>query len=168
MDFLDLVENRYSVRSYRKDPVEQTALDTILKAAQLAPTAANRQAFRIVVIHTEGHEGLLENIYHRPFFTQAPIVLGIFAKTADAWVRSDGVNYALADAAIVMDHMVLAATSLGLGTCWVANFDPQAARREIGIGPAYEPVAFTPLGYSAVLPIDKKRKTLEALVTYLP
>jgi nitroreductase len=81
-------------------------------------------------------------------------------------VRSDGKNYNDVDLAIAMDHLVLAAANLGLGTCWIAAFDPAAAREVMGLPEGVEPVAFTPLGYPADYPGPKERKPLEELVRY--
>jgi nitroreductase len=93
-------------------------------------------------------------------------VIGICAVPGEAWVRRDVVNYAFVDAAIAMDHLVLAATDLGLGTCWIAAFDPAAARQVLGLPEGVEPIAFTPLGYPAGRPGPKQRKALDELVRY--
>jgi nitroreductase len=167
MDYFKLIANRYSIRSYKNDAVEQDKLNKILEAASLAPTAANRQAFKLVVINTRGREKELEKIYARDFFVQAPIVIGVFSKPQDSWVRVDGKNYSDVDAAIVMDHIILAATAEGLGTCWIGAFDPEAARTFAGLGDGFEPVAFTPIGYTDNSNFKKVRKPLEDFVVYL-
>jgi nitroreductase len=82
-------------------------------------------------------------------------------------VRSDGKNYNDVDVAIVMDHLILAAADLGLGTCWIAAFDPDAAREVLSLPEGVEPIAFTPLGYPADTARPKKRKPLEKLVRYI-
>ncbi len=166
MDLFEAISRRYSVRAYRSDPVEEEKLRRVLEAARLAPTAANRQAFQILVIPTAGREEELGRIYGASWFTQAPLVLGVCTFPQKAWTRKDGKNYADVDAAIVMDHIILAATALGLGTCWVAAFDPVAAREVLGLPPEVEPVVFTPLGYPADSPKPKKRKELSELVRY--
>ena len=166
MDFADLIRSRYSVRAYKPDPVPDEMLAQVLEAARLAPTAANRQPFRLIVIQTAGRREELRRLYHREWFGLAPLVIGVCAVPGEAWVRRDGVNYAFVDAAIVMDHLVLAATDAGLGTCWVAAFDPAAARQILGLPEGVEPVAFTPLGYPADAPGVKERKPLTELVRY--
>lgn len=166
MDFFEVVSRRCSVRSYRSDPVEEEKVQRILEAGRLAPTAANRQAFQIFVIPTAGREKELGRIYGASWFVQAPLILGVCTLPNRAWTRKDGKNYADVDAAIVMDHIILAATALGLGTCWVAAFDPVAAREVLGLPPEMEPVVFTPLGYPADSPKPKKRKELSELVRY--
>lgn len=167
MEFMELIQKRYSVRSYRPMPVEEEKLKQVLEAGRLAPTAANRQAFQVIVIHTAGREAELKRVYKAEWFTQAPIVLCVCGVPAQAWTRAkDGKNYIYLDVGIVMDHLVLAATSLGLGTCWVAAFDPDAARDVLGLPAGVEPIAFTPLGYAADQAGPKKRKQLTELVRY--
>lgn len=166
MQFIELARKRYSVRSYKAEPVEDDKLQLVLQAARLAPTAANRQAFRLIVARTKNREADLLRIYGRPWFVQAPVVICICAIPNEAWVRSDGKNYSDVDAAIVMDHLVLAATDLGLGTCWIGAFDPVAAREVLGLPQQVNPIAFTPLGYPADQSPAKKRKNLDDLVKY--
>lgn len=166
MEFNELIRSRYSVRAYRPDPVSEEKLARILEAARLAPTADNRQPFRLIVIKTRGREAELRKIYHKDWFIQAPLVIGIVALPEAGWRRRDGKNYSEIDAAIAMDHLILAAANEGLGTCWVGAFDPVAVREVLGLPEKLEPVAFTPLGYPADTPSLKKRKPLCALVSY--
>ena len=166
MEFSELIQKRYSVRAYKPDPVEEDKLRQVLEAARLAPTANNRQCFQIIVIHTQGREAELKRIYKVDWFVQAPLVICLCGLPSKAWVRSDGKNYADVDVAIVMDHLILAAANLGLGTCWIGAFDPAAAREVLGLPDDVEPVAFTPLGYPADQPRTKKRKPLSELVRY--
>jgi nitroreductase len=166
MNFLDLVEKRYSCRAYRPDPVEDEKLQQVLEAARLAPSATNLQPYRFIVIHTAGREAELNRVYYQPWFVEAPIVICACGIPALAWRRADGKRFTDVDVAIAMDHLTLAATELGLGTCWVASFDVRAAHDVLGIPPGIEPLAFTPLGYSADQPGPKERKPLSELVRY--
>jgi nitroreductase len=165
MNFQELIRKRYSVRAYKPDPVEDNKLARILEAARLAPTAANRQAFRIVVVRTAERKDDLRRVYGRDWFVQAPLVLCVCAVPSEAWVRKyDGWNAAEVDATIVMSHIVLAAAEEGLGTCWIAAFDPAAAREVLGLPPEVIPSAFTPLGYASDTPAPKKRRPVDELV----
>jgi nitroreductase len=165
MNFQELAKTRYSVRAYKPDPVEDDKLARVLEAARLAPTAANRQAFRVIVIRTAERKLDLRRVYGRDWFVQAPLVLCVCAVPSEAWVRkADGWNAAEVDATIVMSHVVLAAAEEGLGTCWIAAFDPAAAREVLGLPPEVIPSAFTPLGYAADAPAPKKRRPLDELV----
>jgi nitroreductase len=164
MDFFDCISSRRSVRAYDPRPVEEDKLEKVLEAARAAPTACDLQPFRIVVARAAGREAELRRIYSKDWFASAPIALLVCALPGSAWSRRDGKNYADVDAAIVMDHIVLAATALGLGTCWVGAFDPAAAREVLGLEPGWEPLAFTPLGYARESPAARPRKGLEELV----
>ncbi len=164
MDFFSVLEQRYSVRSYRPDPVEAEKLEQIMEAARLAPTACNRQAFKVIVVSTKGRQDELKKIYPKDWFGEAPNVLCVCSTPGENWVRKDGKNYSDVDAAIVMDHMILAATALGLGTCWIGAFDLEAARNVLGLDNSMEPVAFTPLGYAKGFAPNKSRKSVADLV----
>lgn len=164
MDFFELVEKRYSVRAYKPDPVEKEKLERVLEAVRLAPTAANRQPFRVLLLSTEGRKEELRRVYPRDWFVQAPYVIAVCAVPSEAWVRRDGRNYAVVDATIAMDHLILAAAAVGLGTCWVAAFDEPAAREVFAIPADWDPVVLTPLGYPADEWRPKKRRPLSELV----
>ena len=166
MNFFELIQQRYSVRAYKPDPVEDDKLQQVLEAARLAPTANNQQPFQLLVIHTAGRQADLGRIYRREWFSQAPLVIALCSIPGRAWVRRDGQNYHYVDAAIVMDHLILAAASLGLGTCWIAAFNAAAAHEVLGLPEEVVPVAFTPLGYPADQPRPKERKSLSELVRY--
>jgi len=166
MDVFETIAARHSVRGYKADPVDDATLARVLEAARQAPSAANRQPFRIIVAHTRGRESELARIYAPPWFTQAPLVLAIVAVPEEAWRRVDGKAYDEVDATIAMDHLVLAAAALGLGTCWIAAFDPAAAREVLRLPDDVEPVAFTPLGYPAAARSVTGRRPLEDLVRY--
>ena len=165
MDIIDVINHRYSVRAYKTTPVEETKLSAMLDAVRLAPTAANHQPFQIIVIHAAGREEELLSIYPKKWFVQAPIILCICG-TPNAWVRRDGRQYLFVDIGIVMDHIVLTATSLGLGTCIVAAFDEINARKVLALPQEVEPILFTPVGYPADTLRPKERKELSDLVRY--
>ncbi|NIM96338.1 MAG: nitroreductase [Anaerolineales bacterium] len=166
MDFMSLIETRYSVRGYRQDTVEEEKLNLVLEAARLAPTAANRQPFRIIVMNTEGREEELKRIYHREWFRQAPYVICVCGVHEEAWIGEDGISYLHVDVAIVMDHLILAATELGLGTCWIGAFRKDVAREVLGLPEGVDPIVMTPLGYPSDEPEPKERRSLSELVYY--
>lgn len=168
MDFSDLVTHRFSSRSYQQKPIEEKKLTQVLEAARMAPTAANRQPFQLIVIHTKDRKDELLRIYNRDWFVEGPYVICACGLPDQGWVRHsyDGKNYTTVDVAIVVDHLTLQAAELGLGTCWVAAFDPQAAREILGLPENVEPIAFTPLGYPKDKPKEKQRKPLSELVRY--
>lgn len=165
MEFEQVIRSRYSVRAYQSRPIPEDVLNRIVDAFILAPTAANRQAFGLIIIPTVGREQDLRRIYGAEWFAaQAPIVVAVCTEPAKCWVRRDGKNYADVDAAIAFEHLILAATDEGLGTCWVGAFDPTAAREVLGLPDGIEPVAFTPVGYPASIAGPRLRKKRDQLV----
>jgi nitroreductase len=164
MELSDVIQKRYSVRGYKPDPVEDEKLLAVLEAARQAPTAANRQRFQLIVIHTEGREEELGRIYGREWFVQAPIV--ICACRYPMGPERKRKDYTDVDIGIVVDHLILKAAELGLGTCWIGAFDPAAAREVLGLPDEVEPVVFTPLGYPDAPPRGTDRKPLSKLVRY--
>src|SRR5450759_226806 len=166
VNFFELIAARYSVRAYKPDPVPDALLAQVLEAARLAPTAANRQPFMLIVLRTAGRQTELKRVYNQDWFVGAPLVIAACGLPGQAWVRRDGKNYMDVDVTIALDHLILAATDLGLGTCWVAAFDPAAARELLRLPDTVEPIAFTPLGYPADDLRPKERKPLAELVRY--
>ena len=166
MEYQELIKKRYSVRAYKPDPIEEEILEKVLDAARLAPTAANRQPFQILVIHTEGKQEALKKIYRRDWFVQAPLLLCAVGIPGKSWVRDDMRRYLDVDVAIVMDHLILAATDQGLGTCWIAAFNAKEAREILELPDEVEPLIFSPLGYPADELGTKERKPLSELIRY--
>jgi nitroreductase len=166
MNFQSLVQQRYSVREYKSDPVDQETLYKVFTAAQFAPTAANRQPFRLIVIHTEGKEDQLKKIYDRNWFVKAPMLICACGIQEQGWIRADGKPYLDVDIAIVMDHVSLAAADLGLGTCWIASFDVDATREMLHIPTEAEPIIIMTLGYPDDELGEKERKPINDLVSY--
>lgn len=166
MDFFKLIEKRYSVRAYKDKEVEKKKLDLILKSADLAPTASNAQPFKIFIANTKGNEDALKKVYGRDWFVDAPIVMCVCSIPEKAWKRSDGKNYHEVDVAIVSDHVVLAATALGLGTCWVANFSEVETRNFFNIPRHMIPQIIIPIGYANDSPTKKIRMKINDLVEF--
>jgi nitroreductase len=149
MEYTELIQRRESVRNYDPDrPVPAEVLERILEAGRIAPSAANYQPWRFLVISSSG---LLEKVkasYAREWFRNAPHVLVIVGSRDKAWKRSsDGYNSIETDLAIALTHMILAAWNEGVGTCWIANYNPSVLYD--AIKPAEGEVIFgiTPLGY---------------------
>jgi nitroreductase len=166
MEFDELIRNRYSVRAYKSDPIDDEMLVKILEAGRFAPTAANLQPIQVIIIHTQDRESELKQIYSRDWFTRAPLILFVCGIPSQAWIRRDGASYLLVDAAIVMDHMILEATNLGLGTCWIAAFDAVAARKVLALPEGVEPLICSPLGFPDDQIGIKERKSIQELVRY--
>lgn len=155
MEFSELAKKRYSVRSYNGKKVEKEKLEKILEAAHVAPTAANLQPVRLLVIQQEeGLEKLSKaaNIYH------APLAIVVCADHDKAWVRPfDKKQTCDIDASILTDYMMLQASELGLGSVWICYFKPDILREEFCIPKNLEPVNILAVGYSEETPQSPDR-----------
>ncbi len=166
MDLYEAIKTRKSVRRFRNLPVEEETVTKLLEAARLAPSANNSQEWRFVVVRDpETRKALADAASRQDFVAEAPVVIVCCAET-DGGVMRCGLQRYPVDATLAIDHLMLAAAAEGLGTCWVAAFDPSAAREVLGLSENEELIAFTPLGYPADEPTPKKRIALSDLIRY--
>lgn len=148
-DFIELCRQRHSVRSYTDEPVSEKETDYIMECARLAPSACNRQPWKFLVVTSPEQRKALQGAYDRPWFATATLYIVCLKNTRDNWVRRfDGKPYGDVDVAIAAEHICLAAADLGLGSCWVANFDPEKVRAFYP-SPDYEAVAIITIGHAA-------------------
>ncbi len=145
MTFLELAEERYSCRYFSQQAVEQEKIDAILKAAQAAPTAVDKQPFKIFLAADEKAAAVREAGRIR-FVT--PLILIVGADPGQAWIRKeDGRNFADVDAAIAATHIMMEVQDLGLGTVWVGHFDAQGLKRAYPQMKDLDLLAVFPIGY---------------------
>ena len=167
MDCLALANRRYACRQYSDRKVEPEKLERILEAGRVAPTGANRQPQRLVVVQSE--EGM-ERLARCTRDFGAPLAIIVCADTDEGWTRKyDGKKIGDIDASIVTDHMMLCAASLGLDTLWICMFKPEAVRAEFRLPDHVEPVNILLIGYGSGEPSsperhDTLRKALSATV----
>lgn len=164
MDFYEVIKTRRSVRKYEHKPVGEDKLQRIMEAARLAPSAANRQPWRFIVVKTEKIKKQFPKAYNKNWFWQAPLIICACGMEKEAWKRPDGKSYLDVDVAIAMEHLVLAARAENLGTCWIGAFNPSEVRRILSLPDELEPIALTPLGYPASSPEPTARKPLQEIV----
>jgi len=144
MDFYDVVKRRKSVRNYTSQKVPDEVLARITEAARLAPSWANKQCWRYVIV--DDPEIMARTSGMAKAFG-APTMVVLCADPAASGQR-DGKDYYLVDAAISMEHLVLAAAAEGLGTCWVAGrIDEAGLKKALGVPDNLRVVAASPLGY---------------------
>lgn len=166
MDLYDAIKSRYSVRSYLNKPVEQEKLDRILEAARLAPSGSNRQPWKFVVVRdAETRKKLVSACSNQEFVGQAPVVIAAVGLTPDR-IMSCGVPGDPVDVAIALEHVALAATAEGLGTCWIGAFHQDQTRGLLGIPANAKVIEVMTLGYPADHPEPKIRKPVEELACY--
>lgn len=169
MDFLNIAKSRYSVRSYTAQKVEKEKLDKILVAAHIAPTAANLQPVRLLVVQEESGLAKISkaaNIYN------APLAVIVCSDHSRAWKRPfDGKQTTDIDASIITDHMMLEAVELGLGTVWVCYFKPDIIKSEFNLPERLEPINILVIGYTDEQSANPERHlsqriSLSELVSY--
>ncbi|MFZ5351959.1 MAG: nitroreductase family protein [Bacillota bacterium] len=169
MSFLELARKRYSVRKYLGKKVEEEKLKCILEAGRIAPTGANRQPQRIIVVREE--KGL-SNLSKAANIFGAPLALIICADHNVTWKRHyDGKDIADIDASIVTDHMMLEATAQGLGSVWICHFKPEVVKSEFKLPEGIEPVNILAIGYADGEPLptdryDRDRNPLDDMVFF--
>jgi nitroreductase len=169
MELIKLMQSRHSVRNYQKTQLDDTLLSQVLEAGRIAPSAVNFQPWCFIVINEEAVLKLIWEAYPRDWFKTAPQVIVICGDHSESWKRaSDQKDHCDIDVAIAVDHMTLMAASMGLGTCWVCNFNPSVVREVLHLPENLEPIALLPIGFPVVQPAieNKKRKSLMELVHY--
>lgn len=146
MNFSNLSKQRCSIRTYEQKPVEESIIKQLLNAAWVAPTAANRQPQKILVLNN-GES--LSKVNKSANCHDAPLVMIVLASKNTSWVRPfDGKSMMDIDGTIVADHIVMQAEDLGLSSCWITYFDPEILRKEFVIPTELDAVAVISLGYS--------------------
>ena len=163
LDFLDLVKRRRSIRRYKPDPVPREKLEYVLEAGRLAPSWGNRQCWRFIVVTNEKRR---REISTREWVAEAPAIVVGCAHPELSGSKFDQQYYML-DMGIAMEHMILAATEQGLGTCWIGGqFEEEVVKSALGVPEDVRVVALTPLGYPAETPGPKERKPMEEVVSF--
>lgn len=168
MDFYDCVRSRLSIRSYKPDPVPEAALNRILEAARLAPSAKNLQPWKFIVVSDPAvRAALVPACRGQSFIAEAPLVICGCALAAEAWAGMGGYwRSDVVDVTIAFEHIVLAAAAEGLGTCWIGAFLEEEVRKVLAIPEGVKPVALTPLGYPAREAKPRPRKPLTEIVCW--
>jgi nitroreductase len=164
MELLKLIKRRYSCRNYKPKSVEKEKLDYIMECVRFAPSAVNKQPWRFRIISSEEDRKKICLCYNREWFATAPIVIVASILHDEEWVRADGKHHGDIDIAIAVEHLCLAATEQGLGTCWVCNFDAELCKKSFGFDENEEAAVLIPIGYPADELKEKNRKAIEEIV----
>ncbi len=151
MDFFDVIKTRNSIRKYIDQPVEPEKLEAIMTAARLAPSWRNGQCWKfIVVADPTRKKELIRNtsVFNQSWMGKEYAIIVACADPTRSGHRNDQ-HYYLVDVAIAMEHVILAATALGLGTCWIGGFEEDKVKTLLEIPDNFRVVALTALGYPA-------------------
>jgi len=180
MPVRDAIARRVSCRAYQSKPVPEAHVMQILEAARLAPSACNEQPWRFAVVRDPDlrrrivEDGFLPGI-KMTWAIDAPVhvVIGMQRSfvTHQLAASVSGVDYPWVDIGIAGEHLVLAATELGLGTCWIGWIKPRVVAKIVGWPVSVKPVVVITVGYpcdsDAGAPPVSRRKPLAELVWWL-
>ena len=153
MEVLEAIEKRRSVRKYKPSGIPNEHLKKILEAARLAPSAGNRQPWRFIVVRSSERKKLLaEAARNQMFLADAGVIIVALAdpEASPKWFKQDVM--------IAMEHMVLASTGLGYGTCWIGAFEEEQVKQLLGVPERIAVVALLPIGVPDEKPQPKPRK----------
>ncbi len=172
MEYDDLIRSRESIRSYDPNrPLTREILEKILDAGRLAPSAANYQPWKFLVISSTPMLEKVRASYNNQWFKDAPHILIVLGLKNQAWVRGyDGYNSIETDVTIAMTHLILAAENEGVGTCWIAAYNPVILKEALNLKDNQVIFGITPLGYPKPgfrKAFSKKRKPLRDIVDFL-
>lgn len=166
MNVYEAINERRSVRAYQDKSVPEKTLTRILEAARVAPSAKNRQAWKLIVVKdSQTRKKLVEAANNQQFVGEAPIIIAAVGLTPNDTMRCD-IPTDPVDVAIVIDHITLAAVEEGLGTCWIGSFYQDKVCQILGIPSSCKVVELLTLGYPADSPRPKSRKPLKEIICY--
>ena len=166
MNIKELSQKRFSARKYTAEPVSREDIDYIMERVRMAPSAVNRQPWKFIIVSSEEARQKLWHTYEREWFRTAPLYIVCMKDNSECWTRPcDNKPHGDIDVAIATEHLCLAATERGLGTCWVCNFDT-AAMHDMFPYDHLEAVAIIPVGHIAddCPHTEKRRKAMEDIV----
>ncbi len=157
MEVFEAIAKRRSIRAYKNEPVPPEKLAQVLEAARISPSAGNRQEYRFIVVKDEAtRKALVSACNNQAFVGDAGVVI-VGCATNPAR------RYSPVDVAIALDHMTLAAASLGLGTCWIGAFSEEKVKALLGIPEGVTVWCLLPLGVPAAEGAPRPRKSKEDL-----
>ncbi len=158
---LDAIFSRRSIRAFTPATVSDEDLQTILRSVQQAPSAANRQPLHFVVVRDPDQKRRVAAAAAKQHWLAKADIIFIavgFPVQSHRWF--------MIDASIALQNMVIAATALGYGTCWIGAFNEEAIRAAVGLPPEARVVALSPIGRPAESPEPRPRKSLEQLFSF--
>ena len=154
MTVFEAIKKRYSCRAYQDKPIEQEKLDKIFEAARQAPSAKNLQDWRFVVVTDKKRKQQVADCTNQAqAFGQAGAIIAACSVCSDT--MRCGQQIAPIDVSIALEHIALAATELGLATCWIGSFDVEKVRQILEIPKDIAIIELMALGY----PADGRRQT---------
>ena len=162
MSLIDFIHTRRSIRRYEKKDIPEEVLAQIFEAGRQAPSAVNKQPIHFVIVKDNEKQKELSNGLFNRFVKDAPVVI---VGCADVNSLLTG-KWAIVDATIAMQNMVIAAWTLGVGSCWLGDFNEKKVKELLRIPNKWKVVALVTLGYPDEQPKQKKKKPVEEMFSY--
>ncbi len=163
--------NRRSCRAFYPEPLPEAHVQVLLEAVRWAPSAGNRQPWHVfVVLNKQVREELADAAYGQEFLARAPVVFVMCAipfQSASRYGLRGETLYVYQDTAAAVQNLLLAATALGYGSCWVGAFDERWVREVLELPAEYRPVALVPVGLPAEEPEPPERRPLKEIATFI-
>lgn len=154
MEFKSVITTRRAIRKYKPDLIPENKLQSLYNALQAAPSGNNRQPFKFIFVKDpELRRKIVSQACHQEFLMQPPVLMVACCEKGDSF-----------NVAIAADHMILAATDEGLGTCWVAWFDSEKVKTLLNIPADFDVPVIVPIGFADESPAQRPRKSLEELI----
>ena len=151
-DVFDCMRDNQSIRSFKSEPVPEPTLSRILEAACWAPSAGNLQPWYFYVVkNNDLKEAIVQACFDQEPISAAPVIVVVMADPAaanDRYGERGAQLYCLQDTAAAIENMLLAAEGLGVGSCWVGDFDEPKVQKLVEAPPRLRAVAIVCLGYS--------------------
>jgi nitroreductase len=164
MDVFEAINKRRSIRKYKNIDIEIEKLDKILEAARISPSAANRQEWKFIVVKNQDTRNKLMGAANgQKFVGEAPVTI-VACSTESERVMPCGQHAYTVDLSIAVSFMILEATELGLGTCWLGAYDEKAVKTILDIPQEIRVPAMFTLGYAEENPGPRPRKELEEVL----
>ena len=166
MSVMEAIEKRRSIRRYGSKPVEAEKLEKVLEAGRLAPSARNRQEWKLLAVtDPKLLAAMPEACCGQKMVGEAPVNLVVCSTKGG--LMNCGQESSTVDCSIAMSFMMLEAAELGLGTCWLGAFDAPAVAKTLSLPEGWVPVVVSPLGYPAEEPEARPRKESSQVIVKL-
>lgn len=161
-NMLGIVTARRAIRNFLPREVEQEKIDYILECVRLAPSAANFQPWYFYIVKSKEAKAAIYQSYTIGNIKGDPMFIIACGDSTKSWKRKiDGKDFIDVDVTIATEHLVLAATEQGLGTCWLAHFNVEKLKELLEIPEHLTPIALLPIGYPQTeLPKQPERKSV--------
>ncbi|MDT8782150.1 MAG: nitroreductase family protein [Candidatus Bathyarchaeia archaeon] len=162
MSDLDVILTRRSIRRYETRDIPQDVLENIFEAGRQSPSAVNKQPIRFIAVTDKELKKIFSDALFNRFIKDAPVVL---VGCADVGALLTG-KWAVVDTCIALENMVIAAWSLGVGSCWIGAFNEEKIKKLLNIPERWKIVALVTFGYPAEQPRPRKKKKIEELFSF--